>query len=105
MIYTGFAYSGWNASCYILEEVKQPRLNIARSLLIGTGIVTLLYLMLNMTFLAAAPLPQLVGKIEVAYTSGQALLGTNGGYFIGLIICLALITSASFVNPGRFQGV
>ncbi|MDX1666422.1 MAG: amino acid permease, partial [Saprospiraceae bacterium] len=95
LIYTSFAYSGWNASCYILEEVRNPGVNIPRSLLLGSAIVTLLYLLLNFSFLVAVPRAQLAGEIEVAYNAGRALMGATGGQFVGLVISLALVTSVS----------
>ena len=45
-----FAYSGWNASVYIGSEIKNPKRNIPMSLLIGVGVVSLLYLLLNLLF-------------------------------------------------------
>lgn len=48
-----FSYSGWNASAYIGSEVKDPKKNMPRSLLLGTGIVMLLYLCLNFLYIYA----------------------------------------------------
>ena len=48
-----FAYSGWNASTYVGSEVIQPVRNIPRSLITGTLIVTLMYLLLNVLYVYA----------------------------------------------------
>ena len=50
-----FAYSGWNASAYIGSEVRDPLRNLPRSLLLGTGIVALLYIALNLFYIFAIP--------------------------------------------------
>ena len=41
-----FAYSGWNASTYLGAEIMNPSKTLPRSLILGTGIVMLLYLVL-----------------------------------------------------------
>jgi APA family basic amino acid/polyamine antiporter len=43
-----FAYSGWNSSTYLGAEIKNPSKTLPRSLILGTGIVMLLYLGLNL---------------------------------------------------------
>ena len=50
-----FAYSGWNASAYVGSEVRHPARNLPRSLLLGTGIVILLYAALNVFYVYAIP--------------------------------------------------
>src|SRR5213078_4596353 len=55
LVYVSFAYSGWNAAAYIAGEIKQPQRTLPRALLLGTGIVMLLYLSLNLVFLYAVP--------------------------------------------------
>ncbi len=94
-LFTSFAYSGWNASCYVLEEVKEAQVNVGKSLLIGTAIVTILYLGLNLTFLYTTPVDQLVGKIDVAHQVGEAIWGKSGTLLINAMILLALISSTS----------
>src|SRR5881409_554160 len=39
LVYVMYSYSGWNASSYIIGEVKNPERNVPRSLLVGTTIV------------------------------------------------------------------
>jgi len=46
-----FAYSGWNASTYIGSEIRNPAKNIPYSLLLGTGLVMVLYVALNILFI------------------------------------------------------
>ena len=40
-----------NASAYIASEMKNPQRDLPRSLLIGTGLVVVLYVGLNVVFL------------------------------------------------------
>ena len=56
LFYVMFAYSGWNAASYVAGEVKNPGRILPRSLLLGTGLVIVLYLALNLVFAYAVPL-------------------------------------------------
>ena len=47
LMWVSFSYSGWNAAIYIGSEVLEPERTLPRALLIGTALVTLLYLALN----------------------------------------------------------
>ena len=57
LVFVMYAYTGWNAATYIVDEVQEPQRTVPRALLVGTGIVTLLYLLLNGAFLYSAPGP------------------------------------------------
>src|SRR5438552_3946876 len=39
LVYVMYSYSGWNASAYIISEVRRPERNVPRSLLCGTLVV------------------------------------------------------------------
>ncbi|MGD2093895.1 MAG: amino acid permease [Phycisphaerales bacterium] len=56
LFYVMFAYSGWNAASYMAGEVRNPARTLPRSLLLGTGLVIVLYLALNLVFASAVPL-------------------------------------------------
>jgi APA family basic amino acid/polyamine antiporter len=43
LVYVMFAYSGWNSSSYIAGNMENPKKNLPFSLLTGTAIVTLIY--------------------------------------------------------------
>jgi len=56
MIGSLFSSDAWNNVTFIAGEIKEPQKNIPRSLLLGTGIVTILYLLANVTYLTLLPL-------------------------------------------------
>src|SRR6187401_125252 len=64
LMYISFAYSGWNAAAYIAGEVERPENTLPRSLLLGTGIVTVLYLLLNVIYFYALPSSVLGGPAD-----------------------------------------
>ncbi|MGI9551364.1 MAG: APC family permease, partial [Aurantibacter sp.] len=90
-----FAYCGWNASVYIGSEIKNPKKNLARSLLYGTGIVMLLYLLLNVLFIYAIPPVEMKGVIAVGGLAVNNLFGGATDTVISLLISFALFSSLS----------
>ena len=102
LVYISFAFSGWNASAYIASEIKEPQRTIPRSLFISTLIVTILYFLLNLTFLLTAPTAELVGKEEVGLISAIHIFGQVGGNIMGMLISVLLVSTISsmiFVGP------
>jgi len=95
LVYVMYSYSGWNASSYIIGEVKNPERNVPRSLLVGTTIVMAAYVLLNAVFLAAAPQDEMRGQLEVGLIAGKHIFGENGGRIVGAVICLGLISAIS----------
>jgi APA family basic amino acid/polyamine antiporter len=95
LVYVMYSYSGWNAAVYITGEVKHPRKNVPRSLLAGTGVVIVIYVLLNATFLATTPVDELKGQLEVALIAGKHIFGANGGRVAGAVICLGLVSAIS----------
>jgi APA family basic amino acid/polyamine antiporter len=102
LVYVMYSYSGWNASAYISSEIKRPEKNVPRSLLAGTGVVIVIYVLLNAVFLATTPAEELKGQLEVALIAGKHIFGENGGRLAGAIICLGLvaaISSMTWIGP------
>ena len=95
LVYVMYSYSGWNAAAYIIGEIKKPEKNVPRSLLAGTGLVIVIYVLLNAVFLATTPVQELKGQIEVALIAGKHIFGTNGGRVAGAVICLGLVSAIS----------
>ena len=72
-----FAYSGWNASAYVGSEVRDPSRNLPRSLLLGTAIVMVLYVALNLFYIYAIPPAQMEGVISVGGLAAGNLFGRS----------------------------
>ena len=90
-----YAYSGWNASTYIIEEIHEPNRTLPRALFAGVFIVLVLYVALNAVFLYTTPIEKLAGQIQVAMIVGDHIFGARGGSIVSALICLGLISSIS----------
>lgn len=95
LMYTLYAYSGWNAATYILGEVRAPARVVPAALATGTLVVTVLYLALNHAFLRAAPAAALAGELNVAQVAAVAVFGESGGKIVAAIIAAGLVSTLS----------
>ncbi|MBT8306648.1 MAG: amino acid permease, partial [Maribacter sp.] len=94
-VYVTFSYSGWNAAAYIVDEIRDVRKNLPRALLLGTLVVSLLYLLLNFVFLKQNALEAIQGQLEIGQLTAISIFGENGGELISFAIALMLISSIS----------
>jgi APA family basic amino acid/polyamine antiporter len=90
-----FAYSGWNAAAYIGSEIKNPSRNLPRSLFLGTGIVVLLYLAMNLFYIFAVPPGDMEGVISIAGLAAGNVFGHSFEVIISILIFFALFSSLS----------
>ncbi len=95
LVLVSFSYLGWNAAVYIGGEVKNPKRNLPRSLILGTSIVTILYMALNAFFVFAAPPSLLAGRIDVAHVAAAAVGGPRLAAAVSALVALALALCVS----------
>jgi len=95
LIYVTFAYSGWNAAAYLGSEIKNPERNIPLALVAGTGLVLVLYLLLNLVFIYALSPEEMSGMLEVGNQAAEALFGPAAGKLFSLAISLGLLSVIS----------
>lgn len=103
-----WAYQGWVSVGYIGGEVKDPKKNIPKGIVIGVFDVIFIYLLVNVTYLALLSIPQL----EQIYASGNQIAaieavrsfwGSGGVLFISLLILVTTLgcTNASILTGAR----
>lgn len=101
LIFVLFTYGGWNEMAYVAAEVKEPRRNIVRALVLGTGAVIFLYLMVNGAFLYTLDYSGLATSKAVAKDAIATAFPRIGG---GLISALVCISALGAVNGLIFTG-
>jgi basic amino acid/polyamine antiporter, APA family len=97
-----FAYSGWNCASYIAGEIKNPEKNLHRTLLIGTSVVMVIYLLLNIVYLMSVNGSDLMGKDEVGAIASSSLFGAgiSGVFTLGItLILLSAVSVQMMVGP------
>lgn len=97
------AYSGWNASAYVAEEIKDPSRNLPRSLAIGTIAVIAVYFGINLLYLFVFSVGELASlKGSVLDVVAERLLGSGAGNVMGLVSIISLLAGNSamtFAGP------
>jgi len=86
-----FAYGGWQTANFIAAEVKEPRQNLSRALLIGVSGVILLYLGVNIVCVRALGAVKLAGTQVPATEVMMLALGPWGAKLIALGIAISTL--------------
>jgi APA family basic amino acid/polyamine antiporter len=77
-----FAYGGWQQTNFIAEEIVQPERNLPRALVLGVGIVVVVYLLANVTYLRLLGPSGLAGSGAPAAEGLRTRLGQAGATLI-----------------------
>jgi amino acid transporter len=101
MIFIFYAYSGWNEMAYVSAEVRDPRRNILRALVLGSVAVTAVYIAVNLAFVHALGIDGLRRSTAVATDVLGLSIGPRAGKLISLLIC---ITALGGINGMIFTG-
>ncbi len=101
LIFIFIAYGGWNEMAYVAAEVRDPRRNILRSLVLGTVAVTLIYLVLNVAFVHALGFH---GARQSHAIAADVMRLAAGPKAAGLISALICITALGGINGMIFTG-
>ena len=107
------AYDGWYQATFVSGEIRDPERNILRGLAGGVIAMTLLYTLVNLTYLRALPLDALAASPRIGESAAEALLGPTGGRLMALSVivvllgCLSsgILTSARIYLPIAQDGV
>ncbi len=95
LVFVVYAYSGWNASSYIAGNLENPEKSIPRSLILGTLIVTVVYLSLNAMFLSVSTFSELDGQNDIGNVVAIKLFGATTGLIFSGLFSFALLSTLS----------
>lgn len=84
-----WAYDGWIDITSIAGEVKHPSRNVPRALLLGTAVVTGLYLLVNIAYLRALG-PAFLARSETPAADAAAIaFGATGRVVVSLLVAIS----------------
>ena len=84
-----FAYGGWQTANFVADEVREPRKNLPRGLLIGVVAVAILYLAINLVYVRALGAEGLARATTPASAVMRVALGERGAALIAVGIALS----------------
>lgn len=109
MVGSLFSSDAWNNVTFAAAEVDNPQRNLPLALLLGTGIVSLLYLLANVSYLTVLPLAgspdgatvmargiQFAAQDRVGTAAAEAIFGARGT----AVMAVAILISTFGCNNG-----
>lgn len=102
LVFVLYAYGGWNEAAYVAAEVRDPRRNMTRALLLGTVIVTVLYVAVNVAYLAALGFENVKRSSAVAADVLAGPLGEGGARAMCLLV---MVSALGAINGLLFTGL
>ena len=90
-----FAYGGWQTANYLAEEMRDPRRHLPWSLITGTLVVVLVYVLINVAYLRTLGLEGLSATTTPAADAAGRWLGPSGEWFVAAAIA---ISTFGFLN-------
>jgi amino acid transporter len=100
MVFVLYAFGGWNDAAFVAAEVRNRR-NIARALLIGTALITIIYLAVNLAYLRALGFSDLCTRKAIAADVGHKALGDDAFRAISLLV---MVSALGAINGLVFTG-
>ncbi|HEV2763659.1 MAG TPA: amino acid permease [Pyrinomonadaceae bacterium] len=95
LVFVLLTYGGWNEAAYVSSEVRGPRRNVARALLLSIGVITALYMLVNFAYLRGLGLGGVAGSEAVAADLMRRAWGENGARFVSVLVAVSALTSAN----------
>ena len=93
-----FTFGGWHMVSYSAEETIDPTRTIPRALMIGTLLVTVLYLAMNAAYLHVLPIDQVIASQRVAADLAEAVSpGIGGAEIVSFFVVLSTLGAANGV--------
>src|SRR6201996_802036 len=91
MVGSIFSSDAWNSVTFIAGEMKNPQRNVGLSLFLGTLIVTLVYVSINLMYTGVLPLHDIAtaSKDRVAVAASQVIFGNVGPIIVALMIMVS----------------
>lgn len=91
MVGSVFSSDAWNGVTFIAGEIKNPKRNVGLSLFLGTFIVSIIYVLANLMYLAVIPLESIAfaKSDRVAVVASQNIFGDMGTYIIAIMIMIS----------------
>ena len=93
-----FAQTAWTNVTFLGSEVRDPERNLVRALLIGSGVVVILYVLANLSYLALLPFSEIqhAPQDRVAVAAMKAAFGNPGA----MCMAAAIMVSTFGCNNG-----
>lgn len=101
MVFILLTYGGWNEIAYLSGEMRDPRREMLLTAIIGTAIVTALYVAVNFAYLHVFGMQGLASSKAIGADFMRQVAGESGALALSIIICCAALST---LNATIFTG-
>jgi amino acid transporter len=101
MVFILLTYGGWNEAAYLSGEMRDVQRNMVRTLVLGVGLVILLYAVVNFAYLNVFGLEGVRQSNAIAADLMKMIVGERGALLLSLIVCIAALST---LNGTIFTG-
>jgi amino acid transporter len=88
-----FAYDGFADLSFASGEVKDPKRNLPRALVLGTLAITAIYVLTNIAYLYVSPIAKVASSRLIAAETMAAMFGSAGVAFVSFIVMISTFGS------------
>ncbi len=93
MVFVLLTYGGWNEAAYISAELREPKRNMVRALVLSIAIITGLYLLVTWAYWQGLGLQGMAQSEAIAADLLRRAFGPTGEIVISLLVAVAALTS------------
>jgi APA family basic amino acid/polyamine antiporter len=90
-----WAYDGWVYITWVAGEVKEPRKNVPRSMILGVLAVAAIYLAMNATYVYAMPLSEIAKHETIAHAAAAVLFSPQAAFWLSAMIAISCFSAAA----------
>ena len=90
-----WAYDGWVYITWVAGEVKEPRRNVPRAMVLGVLAVGVIYIAMNVTYMYALPLKEIAAHETIAHAAAAALFSPRAAGWLSLMIAVSCFSGAA----------
>ena len=90
-----WAYDGWVYITWVAGEVKEPRRNVPRAMVLGVLTVGVIYLAMNLTYTYALPLSEIAKHETIAHAAAAQLFSPRAAVWLSLMISVSCFSAAA----------
>jgi APA family basic amino acid/polyamine antiporter len=90
-----WAYDGWVYITWVAGEVKEPRHNVPRAMVLGVMAVGVIYMAMNVTYLYALPVREIAKHETIAHAAAEHLFSPRAAVWLSAMIAISCFSAAA----------
>lgn len=101
MVLVLLTYGGWNEAAFLSAEIRDPRRNVLRALLISVALIATLYVLINLVMLRTLGIAGMAASRAIGADVMRRAAGEPGAIALSLLVVVCTLAS---INAMLFTG-